>query len=917
MNIASKMLATLCLISVAGIPHESSAAEGIPRQGCAVKRLSVNQERDHKAFLPSVGCGHNDTGVWTVAQRSEHRPGPEKAGGRFRDCSECPEMIVVPAGVYRMGSPSPGPSRNAAEGPVHRVSIPEPFAVGVYEVTFEQWDACRRAGGCTHDPDDSGWGRGTQPVGNVNWNDAQQYVRWLSDVTGKRYRLPSESEWEYAARGGTTTRYFWGDELGRNRANCESCGSGWDGRQTAPVGSFTANPYGLHDMHGNVSEWVEDCWHDSYAGAPDDGSAWKEGAWTLKGTGHKMAHCAEPVTRGGSYPADAKYLLAASRYRWFHSLRVKNLGFRVARTIDALPAEAPAAKRHPAPSEATTASSSAKPARAPQSGAPGATGGLGPVDEAATRAQTALEPKCVELGDAYTGDNDAACWEVMLSQPNCHAWNTHYHSDRTADWTGPCPGGVAHGRGTFSLTAGSTHTALTGTGSMRNGKAQGRWVLRFANATVNEGHYVDAKRHGSWIIRTANGTVLQGPYVDGKRHGRWVVQFATGSRLEYEFRNSSREGQPGAYVTKDGERHPGTWSDGCFRDANGKVWAQVDSKRRGDCRSENPVTFAKSTLSSNKLGKNAGKAIGQWPAAKKADQNWEWNRIFVFLVQSALAAQGFDPGKPDGIMGPNTMMALTSWHGKGNEHLLEGLIPTVARLLYETLRAVGLSPGPLDEILGSESVAALREWDQVYSSARVASINGVDAVTIKGTITQDLAKSTSPRDKKLVAAQKAPPPRAEKRAPAEGELWGAYSWYYSDRTSGADGYSASWNHPSLREAVKQALKECKKLQPAQHPFGWDNYQCENHMSAFSTSASKKIIPSREAKTYGLLGSIWVTNARCAAIVKSSPNPFPYVNQSFKDYYGNAEEELNTLVKKTKREQNYPLHEIDQIACNDR
>ena len=452
MNIASKMLATLCLISVAGIPHESSAAEGIPRQGCAVKRLSVNQERDHKAFLPSVGCGHNDTGVWTVAQRSEHRPGPEKAGGRFRDCSECPVMIVVPAGVYRMGSPSPRPSRNAAEGPVHRVSIPEPFAVGVYEVTFEQWDACRRAGGCTHDPDDSGWGRGTQPVGNVNWNDAQQYVRWLSDVTGKRYRLPSESEWEYAARGGTTTRYFWGDELGRNRANCESCGSGWDGRQTAPVGSFTANPYGLHDMHGNVSEWVEDCWHDSYAGAPDDGSAWKEGAWTLKGTGHKMAHCAEPVTRGGSYPADAKYLLAASRYRWFHSLRVKNLGFRVARTIDALPAEAPAAKRHPAPSEATTASSSAKPARAPQSGAPGATGGLGPVDEAATRAQTALEPKCVELGDAYTGDNDAACWEVMLSQPNCHAWNTHYHSDRTADWTGPCPGGVAHGRGTFSLT---------------------------------------------------------------------------------------------------------------------------------------------------------------------------------------------------------------------------------------------------------------------------------------------------------------------------------------------------------------------------------------------------------------------------------------------------------------------------------
>ena len=275
-------------------------------------------------------------------------------------------------------------------------------------------------------------------------------------------------------------------------------------------------------------------------------------------------------------------------------------------------------------------------------------------------------------------------------------------------------------------------------------------------------------------------------------------------------------------------------------------------------------------------------------------------------------------------MGPNTMMALIAWHGKGNEHLLEGLIPTVARLLYETLRAVGLSPGPLDEILGSESVAALREWDEVYSSARVASINGVDAVTIKGTITQDLAKSTSPRDKKLVAAKKAPPPRAEKRAPAEGELWGAYSWYYSDNISGADGYSASWNHPSLREAVKQALKECKKLQPAQHPSGWDYYGCENNMHAFSTSASStieniKTIPSREAKTYGLLGSFLVINARCVGIVKHSPNPlsFQYEGPSFETMYVNAEEKLNPLVKKTKREQNYYLHEIDQIACNDR
>ena len=156
--------------------------------------------------------------------------------------------------------------------PRHRVTIARPFSVGVHEVTFAQWDACRRAGGCSHNPDGQGWGRGTRPVVDVSWHDAQQYVRWLSGKTGARYRLLSESEWEYVARAGTTTRYWWGGAIARSRANCDGCGSRWDGRQTAPVGTFRPNAFGLHDVHGNVWEWVQDCERGSYSGAPSNGT---------------------------------------------------------------------------------------------------------------------------------------------------------------------------------------------------------------------------------------------------------------------------------------------------------------------------------------------------------------------------------------------------------------------------------------------------------------------------------------------------------------------------------------------------------------------------------------------------------------------------------------------------------------------
>ena len=209
------------------------------------------------------------------------------------------------------------------EGPVHRVTITKTFSLGVYETTFAEWDACRRAGGCTHHPNDGGWGRETRPVVNVSWKDAQQYVRWLSRKTGERYRLPSESEWEYAARAGTTTRYWWGNSRGRGRAHCFGCGSHWDDDRTAPVGSFGANPFDLHDVHGNVWEWVDDCWHGSYAKAPGDGSAWTRGG-----------ECGRRVLRGGSWPYSPRGVRGAVRLGVSSGIRNDDVGFRVARVMD-------------------------------------------------------------------------------------------------------------------------------------------------------------------------------------------------------------------------------------------------------------------------------------------------------------------------------------------------------------------------------------------------------------------------------------------------------------------------------------------------------------------------------------------------------------------------------------------------------
>lgn len=243
-------------------------------------------------------------------------------GRTFRDCEVCPEMVVVPAGSFMMGSPASEKGRSDYEGPLHRVTIPAPFAVGKYEVTFAEWDACEAAGGCSgFVPSDWGWGRGNRPVINVSWRDAEAYARWLSQRTGERYRLLSEAEWEYAARAGSQTRYAWGDDMGRGQANCKGCGSRWSETSTAPVGSFSPNAYGLHDMHGNVREWVRDCWNEDYAGAPADGTAWLQG------------DCERRGVRDGSWSHHPAVLRSAVRYWYKIDSPSPTLGFRVVRPI--------------------------------------------------------------------------------------------------------------------------------------------------------------------------------------------------------------------------------------------------------------------------------------------------------------------------------------------------------------------------------------------------------------------------------------------------------------------------------------------------------------------------------------------------------------------------------------------------------
>ena len=242
-----------------------------------------------------------------------------KLGAEFRDCARCPAVVVIPAGRFTMGSPEDDPDARANERPRHEVTIAGPIAVSKFETTFDEWDACAAARACPQAPDH--WGRGRMPAINVSWNDAKQYAAWLSQVTGQQYRLLTEAEWEFAARAGAATRYSWGNSPGEGEANCDGCGSRWDLRQTAPAGAFKPNAFGLHDMQGNVWEWVEDAWHDDYDGAPNDGSAWASGDPDYR------------VVRGGSWRNETAVIRAAIRDKRNIHVRFDTLGFRVARMV--------------------------------------------------------------------------------------------------------------------------------------------------------------------------------------------------------------------------------------------------------------------------------------------------------------------------------------------------------------------------------------------------------------------------------------------------------------------------------------------------------------------------------------------------------------------------------------------------------
>jgi formylglycine-generating enzyme required for sulfatase activity len=271
------------------------------------------------------------TSAASVAQ-AEKKGAGEASARVFRDCPSCPEMVVAPAGEFLMGSPDTERGRGSDEGPQRKVAFAQEFAAGKYEVTFSEWDACVADRGCSYNPSDEGWGRGRHPVVNVSYNDVKQYIDWLSRKTGKEYRLLSEAEWEYAARAQTKTSdannpFSTGATINYRQANYDAnftYGSGQQGayrQKTTDVGSFPKNAFGLYDMHGNVWEWVQDCYKPSYEGAPVDGSPVVADPCQLR------------ILRGGAWNYHPRMLRSAYRYATPPDVRLNNFGFRVARSL--------------------------------------------------------------------------------------------------------------------------------------------------------------------------------------------------------------------------------------------------------------------------------------------------------------------------------------------------------------------------------------------------------------------------------------------------------------------------------------------------------------------------------------------------------------------------------------------------------
>ncbi|SER74330.1 Formylglycine-generating enzyme, required for sulfatase activity, contains SUMF1/FGE domain [Nitrosomonas sp. Nm51] len=271
--------------------------------------------RLHLNGQDSISTSASEPMPIAVKPKQSITPSLPAPGQTFRDklktSGEGPLMVVIPPGRVLMGSPEDEPKRSSREVPQHEVRIAQPFAIGVYTVTFDDYDYfCKHAG--REMPEDKGWGRGNRPVINVSWRDAQDYCAWLSEQTGRHYRLPSEAEWEYACRAGKQTPYYTGADISLGQANFNR-----NVGKTTPVGSYPPNDFGLYDMHGNVWEWCQDRWHENYKGAPSDGSSWEKGNSEAR------------VLRGGSWDDGPELVRSSARVSFHPVLRYGAIGFRV------------------------------------------------------------------------------------------------------------------------------------------------------------------------------------------------------------------------------------------------------------------------------------------------------------------------------------------------------------------------------------------------------------------------------------------------------------------------------------------------------------------------------------------------------------------------------------------------------------
>jgi len=274
-------------------PQSQSAPTGAPAQQQAAPQSQLPPAAKQEAPLPQ-----------SASPAAPVAPPTTQLASSVRE----PAMIPLRAGSFAMGS-----NEEITEKPVHQITI-KPFAIGKFPVSVREWNECAAAKGCAF----VAAGKDDAPVTNVSWTDAKQYVAWLAEAARKPYRLPTEAEWEYAARGGTQTKYWWGDQFQSGMANCKNCSDIAATEQPIKVGSFKPNPFGLYDMGGGVDQWVEDCWHKNYQGAPTDGSAWVE------------SRCASHVIRSGSWRNDARYVRPSNRDSYDTDVRYPTHGFRVA-----------------------------------------------------------------------------------------------------------------------------------------------------------------------------------------------------------------------------------------------------------------------------------------------------------------------------------------------------------------------------------------------------------------------------------------------------------------------------------------------------------------------------------------------------------------------------------------------------------